>query len=63
MRLFGVATICLIDSDIDLMNADPDADPLESIEYITSQGEAMKKWTPLMEAEWEALKAELEDLE
>ena len=48
---------------MDMMNMDPDADPMEMAKKIASQGDAMEKWTPLMEAEREASKAELEDLE
>ena len=48
---------------MDLMNIDPGADTLERAEYVISQREAMEKWTPIIEAELEALKAELEDLE
>ena len=48
---------------MDLMNIDPGANPLERMKHINSQWDAMEKWKPLMEAEREALKAELENLE
>ena len=44
------------------MNADPDADPIERMKHINSQWDVMEKWKALMEAEREALKAELENL-
>ena len=47
---------------MDLMNADPDADPIERMKHINSQWDVMEKWKALMEAEREALKAELENL-
>ena len=48
---------------MELMNMAPDADPMEMVKKIASQCDAMDEWTPMMQAEREALKAELEDLE
>lgn len=48
---------------LDLMNMDPDADPLEMAKRISEQGDEMGKWTPIMQAEGEALKAELDSME
>ncbi len=47
---------------IDLTNMELNADPLETAKGIASQGAAMEKWTPLVQAEQEALKAELQKL-
>ena len=47
---------------LDLTNMAPNADPLEMAKKVSSQGDAMEKWNPLMQAEREALKAELETL-
>ena len=48
---------------LDLMNMSPNSDPLEMAKLITEQDDEMGKWTPIMQAEGEALKAELEKLE
>ena len=47
---------------IDLINMDLNADPVELAKRITSQGAAAEKWMPKVEAEQEALKAELQKL-
>lgn len=47
---------------IDLTRMDLNADPLEIAKRIASQANAMEKWTPLVQAEHEALKSELQKL-
>lgn len=47
---------------IDLTSMDLNADPLEMAKRIALKGTAMEKWTPLVQAEQEALKAELQKL-
>lgn len=47
---------------IDLTKMDLNADPLEMAKRIASQGSVMEKWTPLVQAEREALKSELQKL-
>ena len=47
---------------IDLTKMDLNADPLEMAKRIASRGNAMEKWTPLVQAEQEALKSELQKL-
>jgi hypothetical protein len=47
---------------MDLTKMDLSADPLEMAKRIASQGDAMKKWTPLVQAEQDALKSELQKL-
>ena len=47
---------------LDLTNMDTNADPLEMAKQVSSQGDAMEKWTPMMQTEREALKAEIEKL-
>ena len=47
---------------IDLTSMDLNADPLEMAKRVASQGELMEKWTPLVQAEQEALKSELQKL-
>jgi len=47
---------------IDLTKMHLNADPLELAKRIASQGNTMEKWTPLVQAEQEALKSELQKL-
>lgn len=47
---------------IDLTDMDPSADPLEVAKRIASQGDVMKKWTPVVQAEQGELKSELQTL-
>jgi hypothetical protein len=47
---------------MDLTKMDLSADPLEIAKRIASQGDAVKKWTHLVQAEQNALKSELQKL-